>query len=109
MLISTDIDQFSIIYMITIQKKSINMIGLKYRIFGEPIYLPKELFNMVQISFINFRILKGKSIYYYDNESKAINHSFCNWDNLINLNYAHGLGQRYTDGHEDILRVLRCL
>lgn len=112
MLLSVDIDQFLIIYMITqsYMVNNINNICLNNNRFIGFNYLPKELFNMSQIKVIFADTLnKMGCIYSYGTGTKVRNHDSCRWENLINLNTVFWLMNTRVDKNKDIIKVLRSL
>lgn len=95
-----DIDQCSLLTIFAYgcyPHQYINQLSTVRHISSDGIYLPRELFNMVHIRFINFSHLIGYRIWLYQNlrDRKAINHNMCKWSNLVNLEVASGL-MRHT-------------
>ena len=81
MFITVDIDQFLIITEITD-----SIFGdIHKKLGGGCSYLIKEIFNMVQVRNIDFKVIT-KGIFKYGYTFIAQNHNVCFWNNLVNLN-----------------------
>ena len=100
-LIPVDIDQFRTVIALNVQYNK-NHIYMKI-MYIKHNYIPRELFNMIQIIKINFSLFTHFSAF-YDISSAAINHNSCNWNNLRKLVLAFNLstflvseyGKKYT-------------
>lgn len=101
MLFTVDIDQFYLVTSIrAISSPNIISNITFYNIEGgyNYCYLPKELFNMVKITMINFDFVCREG--YYDSQTKVINHRKCKWINLVNLTdiFNYGLSTKNNHG-----------
>lgn len=70
-------------------------------------YLPKELFNMAQIEYIDFSILNNGRLYY--NYSHPRNNHLCSWHNFTNLSGCCCIIPQPPRKNKDIMKVLKSL
>ena len=89
-IIPVDIDQLCTVIALNIKHKK-NYIHIQItHVKHSNNYIPRELFNMIQILFINFSIFLN-SYNTYEIQSAAINHNSCDWNNLRNLRIPYNI------------------
>ena len=108
MIVTCEIDQFICVNGIANKDFNANIAISEY---CDPIkekckYLPKEIFNMININTINFFSFTKKFPY---GRSIPRNHYFCKWNNLVNLKNVHFLHKSLyricEDGHIQLLNL----
>lgn len=68
-------------------------------------YIPKEIFNMIQVHTINFMSFSSLSTMDYSPEMSA-NHHLCNWSNFVNLKATYNINRNlYSVDHQYRVRI----
>ena len=100
MIITCEVDQFLCVVGISHKESNSRIVISKYvdLYYTRFEYLPKEMFNMVQIDTIHFWSFTNSCHFH---QCLPKNHYFCKWNNLVNFKNAEWLHLSLYEKSED--------